>query len=509
MSPASADAASASGASKKKHNKKKGKASKAKEDAASVDVPPNETEAEADAGAEADGEVEGGDIAAGEDKHETSEPVAQVDELRSQLATIQTAHETEVAQLKEEVEEATAAKEQAEEEYEVLRDRVEKIKSTVGERFQHNRAELEQANERIADLEAQNDQLRSQAESAEKRAQSLEDELQETNRELASLRSRNNLSAENWNKEKDDLLAAAQHLREELQSTTNAMGEWEVIAMEERALKDTYADKMVNLEEQLDQLNEAYLSVSNVKDSQDQSIDNLQRALAELQDTRRRELRDMVETHEEQIKALKAAVREADTKLTEALAEKETLSKELARTAPYEKEVNEKNLLIGKLRHEAIVLNEHLTKALRYLKKTKPQDQVDRQIVTNQLVHFLSLDRSDPKRFQILQVMASYLQFTDEEREQAGLARPGTSTNNLRLPASPFARTPSSPSLHSDFFTDPTAAGATTGPSSKETLAELWANFLERSAEEGVGTGGGKMRQDSVSSAGTRPDARS
>jgi hypothetical protein len=54
------------------------------------------------------------------------------------------------------------------------------------------------------------------------------------------------------------------------------------------------------------------------------------------------------------------------------------LQKELERTAPFEKEVKEKNLLIGKLRHEAIVLNEHLTKALRYLKKTKPEDNVDR-----------------------------------------------------------------------------------------------------------------------------------
>ena len=43
-----------------------------------------------------------------------------------------------------------------------------------------------------------------------------------------------------------------------------------------------------------------------------------------------------------------------------------------------EKEVKEKNLLIGKLRHEAIVLNDHLTKALRYLKKTKPEDSIDK-----------------------------------------------------------------------------------------------------------------------------------
>ena len=50
------------------------------------------------------------------------------------------------------------------------------------------------------------------------------------------------------------------------------------------------------------------------------------------------------------------------------------------RVAELEKEVKEKNLLIGKLRHEAIVLNDHLTKALRYLKKTKPEDSIDRSV---------------------------------------------------------------------------------------------------------------------------------
>lgn len=53
--------------------------------------------------------------------------------------------------------------------------------------------------------------------------------------------------------------------------------------------------------------------------------------------------------------------------------------KELERVRPFEKEVKEKNLLIGKLRHEAVTLNDHLTKALRFLKKGKPEDNVDRQ----------------------------------------------------------------------------------------------------------------------------------
>jgi hypothetical protein len=93
--------------------------------------------------------------------------------------------------------------------------------------------------------------------------------------------------------------------------------------------------------------------------------------------------------------------------------------------------------------------------------------------------------------------MAGYLNWTDEQREQAGLARPGASGNSLRLPASPFHRTPSSPSLNADLFSEPGSA------KDKESLAELWANFLERSAQEGVGDA--PPRKDSTSSAATAP----
>jgi hypothetical protein len=46
----------------------------------------------------------------------------------------------------------------------------------------------------------------------------------------------------------------------------------------------------------------------------------------------------------------------------------------------------------------------------------------------------------------------------------------------LRVPGTPL-RTPSTPNLATDFMDN--------GASSKETLAELWSNFLEQEAETG------------------------
>ncbi|KAF3071085.1 hypothetical protein GL218_00409 [Daldinia childiae] len=428
---------------------------------------------------------------------------AEVEQLRKQLETIQETHVQETAQLKSDLEESEAAKEQVEEQYQTLVGRVEKIKENVSTRLARGKEELEEANQRIEELEGQNEELQKGVQSYQDEIEKLKTELQDATRELSSLRSRNNLSQHNSLKEKEDLTRQIQHLREEAEAAKDAMGDWEVLAMEERSIRESLSEKAAALEEQLSTLRESYERIITERDSQSQAVDSLQRALQEIQEARKKELREMVETSEEQLQALKKLVQEADTRATEAEKVKESLQKELERTAPFEKEVKEKNLLIGKLRHEAIVLNDHLTKALRYLKKTKPEDSIDRQIVTNHFLQFLALDRSDPKKFQILQIIAGLLNWTDEQREQAGLARPGTSTNSLRLPSSPFHRTPSTPSLSADFFSDTTPTSA-----SRESLADLWAGFLERSVEEASQAGGSRKGSMSSTAGTTRPDTR-
>lgn len=303
---------------------------------------------------------------------------AEVEQLRRQLENIQQSHNEEVAQLQTNLDQTTSAKEEAEEQYQNLRERVEKIRESLTDRLQRDKAELDEAKERIEELTAENEELRGSKQSSGEDVEKLRQELQDATRELNTLRSRSNLSTQNWTREKDELTRTIQHLREEMVQASNAMGEWEVIAMEERSLKESLSDKIQELEEQVLTLKRNYENAAMERDSQATLVDNLQNALKEIQEARKKELREMVETTEAQLQAHKQAAQVADSRAAEAEAAKEVLAKEVERTAPFEKEVKEKNLLIGKLRHEAIVLNEHLTKALRYLKKTKPEDNVDR-----------------------------------------------------------------------------------------------------------------------------------
>ena len=302
----------------------------------------------------------------------------EVEQLRRQLESIQEAHVQETAQLRADLDESETAREHAETQYQTLLNRVEKIKETLGDRLKRDKAELEDAKDRVEELETQNDELQRTLALRDEETDRLRDEVQEQGRELTSLRSRGNLSQQNWMKEKDDMTRQVLHLKSELEATTVAMGEWEVIAMEERSLRESLADKVSDLEDQLASARELYERAESDRDAQSQAVDRLQRALQELQDTRKRELREMVESTEEQVQALKKRAQEADARAAEAASAKETLSKELERTVPFEREVKEKNLLIGKLRHEAIVLNDHLTKALKYIKKTKPEETIDK-----------------------------------------------------------------------------------------------------------------------------------
>lgn len=73
----------------------------------------------------------------------------------------------------------------------------------------------------------------------------------------------------------------------------------------------------------------------------------------------------------------------------------------------------------------AVVNNEHLTEALRRLRKNSSSENVDRRLVTNILLSFLSASRGDTKRFEMLNILSTILTWDDTDREKAGLQRIG------------------------------------------------------------------------------------
>lgn len=186
------------------------------------------------------------------------------------------------------------------------------------------------------------------------------------------------LAQQNWLKEKDELVEQEAYLREEFESAKQAMHDWEVLAMEERTLRRDLTDRTADLEEQLATLKEAHDKAASDRDAQASTVDGLQKALQEIQTVRKQELKELVEANQAEQEALRTQLQDLQAKHDATATELAETKQQLDRALPFEREVKEKNLLIGKLRHEAVILNDHLTKALRFLKKGKPEDNVDR-----------------------------------------------------------------------------------------------------------------------------------
>lgn len=196
----------------------------------------------------------------------------------------------------------------------------------------------------------------------------LASQKSEVEKEAAELRQRSTLSASNWQKEREEMAETETYLREEFENAKQAMSDWEVLAMEERSIRRDLTDRVSDLEDQLASLQKDYARASEQRDTNSSTVDSLQKAMSEIQNARKRELREVVEKSESESSELRKQWETAKEELKSCQEQLEQNQAELDRALPFEKEVKEKNLLIGKLRHEAVILNEHLTKALRFLK---------------------------------------------------------------------------------------------------------------------------------------------
>lgn len=148
--------------------------------------------------------------------------------------------------------------------------------------------ELSQARAQIEELQEENskakEETRALREAHDETVSRLTTEVREQAEEIDSLRSRTNLSQSNWAKERDDMVSQLAFAREEFENAKQAMQDWEVLAMEERSLRENLSDKVAELEDQLNAQRDAYERAASERDSQSQTVDGLQRALQEIQD---------------------------------------------------------------------------------------------------------------------------------------------------------------------------------------------------------------------------------
>lgn len=109
------------------------------------------------------------------------------------------------------------------------------------------------------------------------------EEVERRLQELSTIRDRTNLSRQNWLKEKQELLEQESYLQSEFEQAKEAMHNWEILAMEERSIRENLGEKVIDLEEQIGGLREIYEKTAAERDTQLATIEGLQRALQEIQ----------------------------------------------------------------------------------------------------------------------------------------------------------------------------------------------------------------------------------
>lgn len=153
-------------------------------------------------------------------------------------------------------------------------------------------------------------------------------------------------------RERSELIAREQQLQAQLRDAERSAEDWKLIAQEEKTMRIATVERVAEVEEQWQNQKTDYDSIARERDDMANNVISLRQAIEVMQVERKNELHDIVEKMQAQIDSLseeKSALMEEATTLKTEL---ESTKEDLERMLPFEKEVKEKTLLIGKLRHE-------------------------------------------------------------------------------------------------------------------------------------------------------------
>lgn len=167
------------------------------------------------------------------------------------------------------------------------------------------------------------------------------------------------------------------------------------------------------------------------------------------------ELKKEAETHKKATKAEEEEKEKLQQQLGQAQEELQRATTEASEVQTLKDEIHSKSIIIGKLRHEAIILNEHLTKSLGLLKQQLSNDNntIDRELISNVILNFLQIPRGDAKKFEALQLISVLLQWDEQRKVQAGLSSGSTKNRD--------------------------------GESRTRNFVSLWTDFLEKESTKG------------------------
>ncbi|GBB86347.1 hypothetical protein RclHR1_12780001 [Rhizophagus clarus] len=353
-----------------------------------------------------------------------------IEELKAKIEQIEKEKKEEVTNIELQLEQSREEKKQLEVQHQSLIAKLANFKTSIADKLKADNEEHNRIRQQYDELNEQNKELNNTILQLQAKLSTSQDENEKANQQLESLQSHLFEIQQQSSREIDEKDDIIRDLQYKLDRTEREREEWEVNAMELKSAKDELLSRIKQSEREMDALNHEKEVLIAEKNNESESLANLQNVLEEFEAAKQSEIREAVEgiqmrltTATKELAEFKERALLAETQLTQ-------IKDEIGKTLQYEKEIKEKNLLIGKLRHEAVILNGHLTEALRRMREESSENNVDKRLITNLLIAFFNTPRGDSKRFEILQLMANMLEWTEEQKEQVGLIRKALSSRS-------------------------------------------------------------------------------
>ncbi|KAF9423494.1 hypothetical protein BGZ94_008255 [Podila epigama] len=348
-----------------------------------------------------------------------------------------------IKSIKEDLQRTTEDRNKFQAQHKVLLERVSNMKSTLGTRLQSDMENINTLKQQIEELTKQNNDYLLTIKQLEEELMASHEHYEKTSRELEHLRRRLvDIQEENSAEivEKENYI---HELQSRLQREEREREDWETMASEQRASKDQAIANMRAMERERDAAKSEKEVLRHELDREIESLNNLQAVLEEFQSAKESEIQFALEGLHRQLNTTQASLEEYQSRATSAEEQLRQMSHDVERAHQLEREIKEKSATIGKLRHDAVIQQGHLTEAMRRLKEENNQNTVDIPLISNLFISFLNIPRGDQKRFEILQLISGVLKFTDEQKAEAGLIRKAGPGLGAMTPSGSGSRSPS------------------------------------------------------------------
>ncbi|VDC00130.1 unnamed protein product [Peniophora sp. CBMAI 1063] len=322
--------------------------------------------------------------------------------------------------LRKELQHAREEKENLATQYRNLLSKLTTMRTTLGNKLKQDAEELDRREQLIQQLQAQNDDYEATVETLKAEVLASNEESERATRELDVLRGRamEENAHETARRERE-----LHETQAELERTRLERDDWERTAMQERVTADEARAALEVARREAAVERDAAQRAEEELETERTNSRNLQSVLEDFQSAKDHELRQAVQGLESKLLSATQSLAEYKHRALQAEMQIEEGATNSSRVHELEQQLKEKGLLIDKLRLEAVILNDHLMEALRRLRRNSSDQNVDRRLVTNVVLQFLTTPRADPKRFEMLNLLSSILSWSDEERALAGLQR--------------------------------------------------------------------------------------